>query len=67
MTTTMTMKAWRQAEAERLGLTESAIATRIYRGQYPNLKTIHINRRVVFVKQSLAPSEVVTWRLRQAP
>lgn len=65
MTTTMTMKAWRQAEAERLGLSESTVAMRLARGYYPHLKTVHVNQRVVFVKQSLAPSEVVTWRLHQ--
>lgn len=62
MTTSLTMKSWRRAEAERLGLSESAIAMRIARGKYPDLRTYHVNQRVVFVRQ-IPPADVVTWRL----
>lgn len=46
----VTMKDFMAAEAARLGLSRSAVANRISRGQYAHLNLRRVNRRVVFVK-----------------
>ena len=45
----VTMKAFRESEALRLGLNETQVHNMIHRGQYPNLQIRRVNRRVVFV------------------
>jgi len=42
------MKSWVMDEAQRLGLTVSAVRSRIYRGKY-KLKLWPINRRLIYV------------------
>lgn len=46
----MPMKAWVMEEAERAGVTTSAIYMRIHRGCYLGLKVRRANSRIVFVK-----------------
>lgn len=43
------MKEWRQREAKLLGASENAVAMRLSRGQYPDLKIRRVNARVVYV------------------
>ena len=43
------MKQWRMEEAERCGVTDTAIAQRLGTGWYPKLKIRRVNQRVVFV------------------
>lgn len=47
------LKTWRAEEAERLGLTIWAVASRMRRagGRYPGLKIKRITHKVVFVKE----------------
>jgi hypothetical protein len=45
------LKAWIFEEAERENKSASAIWMRFYRGKYPELELLRINRCVVFVKQ----------------
>jgi len=47
--TEITMREWRQAEAKKEGVSETAIANRLARGHYPELIVRHVNKRVVFV------------------
>ena len=51
----MTMKAWRITEAQRLGIRPDSVANRITNGHYPKLKTIRINKRVVYVDTGYCP------------
>jgi hypothetical protein len=45
------MKQWRHEEAIREGVTDCAIANRLRRGKYPNLKIKRVNARVVYVEE----------------
>jgi hypothetical protein len=52
--TSIPYKQWRYEEAQRAGLTESAIAMRVGRGCYPQLRLNRVNARVVQVVQGSA-------------
>jgi hypothetical protein len=43
------MKRWWIEEGKREGVSEHAIAQRIHKGKYPNLRVRRVNSRVVFV------------------
>ncbi len=43
------MKVWREAESRRLGVGEGAIAMKLNRGGYPELRVRRVNKRVVYV------------------
>lgn len=45
------MKTFRQFESLRLHLSESRIAQKIKRGEYPALQIKRVNSRVVWVKE----------------
>jgi len=44
------MKRWRMEEARKEGVCDIAIAMRLTRGKYPDLKIRRHNKRVVFVE-----------------
>lgn len=52
----MPYKQWRQEEAIREGVTETAIWHRVERGCYPALVLARINARVIFVEDHHLPA-----------
>lgn len=52
----MPYKQWRQEEAIREGVTETAIWHRVDRGLYPGLILARVNSRVIWVEDQSRPT-----------
>lgn len=56
----ITLKDFVHSEAEKYGITESAIYNRVLRGTYHGLEFRRVNKRVVFVKEKTRPMPTTT-------